>query len=327
MTDLSILIPVYGVETYIRRCAEALFSQTLKDGVELIFVDDASPDRSSEIIMESLERFPERKDQVKLIRHERNRGVAAARLTALNVAEGKYIIYCDSDDWTDPEMYADMLKRAKETDADIVTCDYIGEFAGKSITYSQQTEGDILNFRRKLLSGHLHNGLWNKMIRRELIERIENPFCEGHNYWEDVALTCRLAHLAISTSHIDRAYYHYFQGNVSAYTRNISDSSISNMIESCRIVTDFYSACNDADIYKKSLLFLKGRTLYSALSHSSRERHDNLIATLDPQHQLRGDEIPAGRIDRLAFRLFLQRKDTAAASLLRLKNIIKRLLR
>lgn len=327
MTDLSILIPVYGVETYIRRCAEALFSQTLKEGVELIFVDDASPDRSAEIIMETLERFPERKNQVRLIKHDRNRGVAAARLTALNASEGKYIIYSDSDDWTDPEMFAEMLKRAKETDADIVTCDYIGEFAGKSITYSQQTDGDILNFRGKLLSGHLHNGLWNKMIRRELIQRIENPFREGHNYWEDVALTCRLANLATSTSHIDKAYYHYFQGNVSAYTRNISGSSISNMIESCRIVTDFYSACKDADSYQKPLLFLRGRTLYSALSHSDGKQHANLIATLDPQHQLRGDEIPAGRIDRLAFRMFLQHKATAAVSLLKLKTIIKRLLR
>lgn len=327
MTDLSILIPVYGVEAYMRRCAEALFSQTLKEGVEFIFVDDASPDRSAEIIMETLKRHPERRDQVKLIRHERNRGVAAARQTALDAASGRYIIYSDSDDWTDAGMYADMLARALETDADIVSCDYTGEFPGKSITYSQNPGDDIVAFRCRLLSGRLHNCLWNKLIRRQLFDKVNVPFTEGHNHWEDVALTCRLIRHAERFSHINRAYYHYFQGNAAAYTRNVSEVSIANMIRSCRMVTDFYSALPDAGVYSTALRFLRGRTLYNALRHSANNRHAALIADLDPERNLTGSEIPAGKIDRITFTLFLKGKDAAAKSLLKLKYTLKRLLR
>lgn len=96
---ISIIIPVYGVEKCIERCARSLFEQTLKEGIEYIFIDDCTPDKSIEIVKRVLEEYPERKEQVKIVRHEHNRGVAAARNTALDAATGEFVFFVDADDW------------------------------------------------------------------------------------------------------------------------------------------------------------------------------------------------------------------------------------
>ena len=98
MVKVSVCIPVYGVEQFIERCACSLFEQTMRDGIEFIFVDDCSPDNSVQRLEEILKRYPERQAQVSIIHHEKNMGLVRARKTALEAACGEYIIHCDSDD-------------------------------------------------------------------------------------------------------------------------------------------------------------------------------------------------------------------------------------
>ena len=90
---VSVCIPVYGVEKYIERCARSLFEQTMTDGIEFIFVNDCTKDNSIEILEKVLEEYPHRKEQVKIIHHEKNRGLVAARNTGLEHATGDYIIH------------------------------------------------------------------------------------------------------------------------------------------------------------------------------------------------------------------------------------------
>ncbi|MDE6582169.1 MAG: glycosyltransferase [Duncaniella sp.] len=89
---LSVLIPVYGVEKYMARCAESLFNQSIGEGIEYIFVDDRSPDGSVAVLETVVARYPGRKEQVTVVHHEKNQGLAGARLTGLKHARGKYII-------------------------------------------------------------------------------------------------------------------------------------------------------------------------------------------------------------------------------------------
>ena len=98
MPKLSVLVPVYNVEAWIDKCARSLFEQTIDD-VEYIFVDDCTSDRSIEILTATLAEYPRRIPQVKIIHHDKNRGLVASRNTALRVATGDFIIHCDSDDW------------------------------------------------------------------------------------------------------------------------------------------------------------------------------------------------------------------------------------
>lgn len=95
---VSILVPVYGVEKYIERCARSLFEQTY-DNIEYIFVDDCTKDRSIEILQKVLEDYPNRKNQVKILHHDKNRGLSAARNTALDASTGDYLMHVDSDDY------------------------------------------------------------------------------------------------------------------------------------------------------------------------------------------------------------------------------------
>ena len=97
MVKVSILVPVYGVERYIENCAVTLFEQTYEN-IEYVFVNDSTKDRSMEILHEVMERYPLRRDNVHIITHEVNRGLGAARKTALLNATGDFVMHVDSDD-------------------------------------------------------------------------------------------------------------------------------------------------------------------------------------------------------------------------------------
>ena len=100
MPKVSVIIPVYGVEKYIEKCARSLFEQTLDD-IEYLFVDDCTPDKSVDILKHILEEYPHRKSQVVIHRMEQNSGQAVVREWGVKNAKGDFIIHCDSDDWVD----------------------------------------------------------------------------------------------------------------------------------------------------------------------------------------------------------------------------------
>ena len=118
---VSVIIPFYKVERYIKRCATSLLTQTLDD-VEFIFVDDASPDSSRDILLSVIKEHPEK--AVTILTHQSNKGLPAARNTGLGVATGDYIYHCDSDDWLEPDMLEKLVGSAERNDADIVYCDF-----------------------------------------------------------------------------------------------------------------------------------------------------------------------------------------------------------
>ena len=123
MPKVSIIVPVYGVEKYIERCARSLFEQTLDD-IEYLFIDDCTPDKSIEILKNVLKDYPQRKDQVIIHRMEKNSGQAAVRKWGMIKATGDYTIHCDSDDWVDVTMYEKMYNKAIEEKSDLVICDF-----------------------------------------------------------------------------------------------------------------------------------------------------------------------------------------------------------
>lgn len=122
MPKVSVVIPVYGVEKYIERCARSLFEQTLDD-IEYIFVNDCTKDRSIDILNEVINDYPARKQQIRIVHHEKNKGLPFARQSGWQVATGEYVANCDSDDWVDLNLYEMMYKEAIEKNADIVVSD------------------------------------------------------------------------------------------------------------------------------------------------------------------------------------------------------------
>ena len=118
--NVTILIPVYGVEKYIERCARSLFEQTYRD-IEYLFIDDCTPDKSIDILKNVMAHYPERASHVTIIRHDVNRGLAAARNSAVANCKTEWVLHVDSDDWLERNAVELLVNKQEETGADIVS--------------------------------------------------------------------------------------------------------------------------------------------------------------------------------------------------------------
>ena len=167
MPKVSVIIPVYGVEQYIERCARSLFEQTLDD-IEYLFIDDCTPDKSIEILKQVLEEYPQRKNQVVIHRMEHNSGQAKVREWGMRNATGEYVIHCDSDDWVDVHMYEDMYKKAKENNADVVLCDYYESDGVSKKLMNDFLPNKVEDTMSSTLLKKTRSVLWNKLVRRSI---------------------------------------------------------------------------------------------------------------------------------------------------------------
>lgn len=219
---VSAIIPIFKVRNFVERCACSLFEQTLKE-VEYIFIDDASPDDSMEILKLCIERYPERKGQIKILTREQNKGLPAARNTGLTVATGEYVFHCDSDDFVEPTMLEEMYEAAKAKDADMVYCDFYLSFEKNERYMSNpnyETAEDM--FKLGLLGGNMKYNVWNKLVRRSLYSDNDIWFPAGHGMGEDMTMI-RLAACAKSIAYVPKAFYHYVKLNANAYSATMSD--------------------------------------------------------------------------------------------------------
>lgn len=223
MPKVSVIIPVYGVEKYIERCARSLFEQTLND-IEYIFVDDCTPDNSISILRKVLYEYPNREKQVKILHHEKNKGLAQARQTGLKIASGEYIAHCDSDDWVDVHMYEEMYNKAIEEDADVVVCD----FCSTDCENEQYSKGLISKERENVivdvLLWRIAGCLWNKLVRRKEYTDHDLNY-PTHNMGEDAALIVQILWNAKRISYLPKPLYYYYT-NPTSITKDVTDEKI-----------------------------------------------------------------------------------------------------
>lgn len=227
MPKVSVIIPVYGVEKYIERCARSLFEQTLDD-IEYIFVDDCSPDKSVEvlenIIKEYQIRLLEENKYVRIEKMTQNSGLHNVRRKGIQLATGEYIAHCDSDDWVDTYMYEQMYNEAKSSNSDVVVCDYVitnGTSVIKNINacHAKSPKQLIKNclFQRDSWS------LCNKFFKRKTYYNIE--YSKGA-MGEDMVLTIQLLWNCKTLSYINKPYYQYFYNSESITKICTRDSCI-----------------------------------------------------------------------------------------------------
>ncbi len=226
MPKVSVIIPVYGVEKYIERCARSLFEQTLDD-IEYIFVDDCSPDKSiailENIIKEYLPRLKKEHKNVRIERLSKNCGLPNVRRYGINLATGDYIAHCDSDDWVDVHMYEEMYNKAIEEDADVVVCD----FCSTDCENEQYSKGLISKERENVivdvLLWRIAGCLWNKLVRRK--EYTDHDLIyPTHNMGEDAALIVQILWNAKRISYLPEPFYYYYM-NQTSITKYVSDDN------------------------------------------------------------------------------------------------------
>ena len=187
MPLVSIIVPVYKVEKYLKRCVDSLTNQTLRD-IEIILVDDGSPDSCSTICDE----YAEKDERIKVI-HKENGGVSSARNAGIDAAAGEYIGFVDSDDWIEQDMFERLMKNTQQYDADVSVC---GLFVAKEQYSAMRPIGHVEKITGRqaqisMLESHpLMIPLINKLYRRELLPFIQNDV--GQAFGEDMFANYRV---------------------------------------------------------------------------------------------------------------------------------------
>lgn len=247
MTKVSVIIPIYGVADYIGRCAESLMQQTMRDGVEFIFVNDATPDRSMEVLSEVVGKHPERASQVRVLTHSENRGLPAARNTGLAAAQGEYVFHCDSDDYLEPDALETLYAAATEHGADLVWCDWWLTYDNSERHMTQPGYATSLEAVKAMLGGRMKYNVWNKLARRSLYTENSISFPEDHGMGEDMTMMMLTA-CARKVAHVPHACYHYRRGNEQAFTSAMSDGKLADVRYNVERTTDFLLRKYGSDI-------------------------------------------------------------------------------
>jgi len=225
--SVSVIVPVYNVESYLPKCVNSLVKQTLPD-IEIILVDDGSPDNCGKICDE----FSEQDKRIKVI-HQKNGGPSQARNAGLEKASGEYIAFVDSDDWCEPDMFEKMYKTGCTYNSDIVVSGTIIDYANDNYRIAKQfdnnqyfsTKAGIAKAIIMMDEKGVFNTCWNKFYKRDVIARNNLVFKLEYTTGEDFLFNCECFKYIQSLSLMMEAFYHYVRCDeetlVAKYRKNL----------------------------------------------------------------------------------------------------------
>lgn len=228
---VSVIVPVYGVEKYIERCARSLFEQTMSHGIEFIFVNDCTPDNSIKILNDIIRQYPIRRNQVTIVNHNVNKGLPSARNSGLSIAKGEYIAHCDSDDWVEHSMYETMYNEAVKTNADIVGCSFFAEYEN----YNEVVNDDfnvvdyIQSCKNLLTCNRMHFNVWQRLIKKQLYVLNEITFDPRFSIGEDCLASLKLQLVARKFASVHAPLYHYRIASSSSMIKSMTRRGIDDI--------------------------------------------------------------------------------------------------
>jgi len=230
---VSIIVPVYRVAEYLPRCLDSLLAQ-LHRPLELIVVDDGSPDECPAIIDEYAARY----DIIRPI-HQANAGVGAARNAGLAAARGEYVGFVDSDDFVEPDYVSRLLRKMLKHGADIAICNFSFDLPNGArvpfplLTPRRNLSGErAAQYSMDLLT--IPTFAWNKLYRRSLWDGIEFPSI----YYEDVAMAARVLERADGVAVTHRALYHYCLRGT-GITGHFTQKNVRDYLRAAELIRDF----------------------------------------------------------------------------------------
>ncbi len=206
---VSVIVPIYNVERYLRRAIDSLLVQTLEE-IEIILVDDGSPDGCAQIIDEYADQY-----RKCFVLHKQNGGVSDARNAGMEIAHGEYIAFVDPDDYIEPNMIEKLYIEAKSKHSDLVICGYFEEFSENDIM-EQKIEFGENHVTGKDASIFFINGkygayAWNKLFKKSLIDQNHIRFPKGIMISEDTVFFSRYLQYTKEVAVIEEGLYHYIR--------------------------------------------------------------------------------------------------------------------
>lgn len=258
MPKVSVIIPVYGVEKYIERCARSLFEQTLDD-IEYIFVNDCTKDKSMEILNNVIKDYPEREKQIIIHNMPVNSGASEARIWGMKHSTGDYIINCDSDDWVEHSAYKELYEYCIKKNLDFVWFDLFKSDKTGEFFVSQKMDCDRISLIKSYLTSRISGYLWLRMCRRELYlnETIVDP---NGNMTEDLIITMQLTLLSKRPGYYQKPLYHYCY-NPNSITKEVNQDHVlrnhRELMENTDIIISLLEKYNLEDECRQELVCKK----------------------------------------------------------------------
>ena len=220
MAKISVVVPVYNVEKYLKECIDSIINQTLED-IEIICVNDGSTDSSLEILNDYA-----KKDSRIIVINKSNSGYGHTMNMGLNAASGEYIGIIESDDFADKNMFEDLYKLAKEYDADIVKGDWYNywsknKFARKNNRISSAKTLKLTNSKQDKSLLRINPSVWSAIYKKEFLNKYNIRFLEtpGASY-QDLAFSFKVFALAEKVILTDKAYLYYRQDNMNSSVKS-----------------------------------------------------------------------------------------------------------
>lgn len=267
---ISLIVPIYGVEKYIAKFAESALDQTYQD-LQFIFVNDGTKDRSMEILRELIaNRYAHLQSRIVIVDKE-NGGLPSARKAGLDVAEGEYVLFADSDDWMETDAVEKVMAKADETDADIVYFDLIKEYGNRTSykrerDYTGATKDDfIVNMFNYKSFGYTVTKCFKRRLYTENV--IYFPKLGMH---EDIYLMSQIIFYAKSLVHIPEALYHYRKDNPDSFC---AQDRLKRHVSSTTNLLDLYEHYRD-NLKGSPIERVAGSILMRAGQHSIMHGYD-----------------------------------------------------
>lgn len=267
---ISLIVPIYGVEKYIAKFAESALDQTYQD-LQFIFVNDGTKDRSMEILRELISsRYTHLQSRIVIIDKE-NGGLPSARKAGLDVAEGEYVLFADSDDWMETDAVEKVMAKADETHADIIYFDLIKEYGNRTSykrerEYTGATKEDfIVNMFNYKSFGYTVTKCFKRRLYTENV--IYFPKLGMH---EDIYLMSQIIFHAKSLVHIPEALYHYRKDNPDSFC---AQDRLKRHVSSTTNLLDLYEHYRD-NLKGSPIERVAGSILMRAGQHSIMHGYD-----------------------------------------------------
>ena len=309
---LTVVIPVYNVEKYLKRCIDSILIQEWKN-YDILLVDDGSTDNSPQIC----EDYAKAYDIISVI-HKENGGLSEARNTGISNAEGEYVYFLDSDDWIEPNTFSDLAEVIESDQYDIISFNREFVKSEADIIKSDSKQSKRLTGKEALVEmfsyGFITGFATDKIYRKALFTKNTIQFPVG-KYYEDLGTNYKLFLAAKKVYATNQKYYHYLIDNPDAITQSWNEKKLRDMFEFYKEVfySDFVrSQLNQEELHISQLYYVNGLThILASLYKTKLHKHYSEI-TSEVKQELENNKITysevksiPNRIKYLLYRLHL----------------------
>lgn len=266
---ISIIVPVYKVEQYLRRCLDSIASQTFTDW-ECILIDDGSPDKSGAICDE----YAEKDSRFRVI-HQKNAGVSAARNAGLDVARGEWIGFVDSDDWVEKDCYETALYLADENNADLVQWNMQAFSDKENLEKGRCRKSQKFSFKTSCT--YFEPSMCTKLVKKSFVHNIRFP--EGIALSEDRLFALQVYLACENCFYTDKVLYHYYMRTSSA-----SHTMTKEMIlQEAEVIRQMEAVCHKNTLFLGDFIYEQKKSCKNHVIHRLNEFDGQLYRNVFPE--------------------------------------------